>query len=787
MLQSKFSKKKERFKAQRIFTDRVEPRAVFLNSVQKMDVIPQEIVVYYGKGGIGKSRLLKGLLFESSEVYSSVKPYVFHNIFISLDAYDYANPVNILMAIRNGIHGDCGLFDYALLQYCAKAKMTVDEILSKNQMLSSPIVDVLNEIISLGTASACIPTAALNKCISLIKDLRFRTKYKEEIAELINLNEFEIFERLPYYLGLCISYAATKGHIHVLFLDSYESLLARTERGTPSVEREEWLRELFLSSDILRIVIASRDRLRWDKEDREWNDYLNQHLLDNLSIEDCRWFLNQVPITDTEIVETIAQRAGGVPLYLDMCVDIYESSINDGENFDLNSLKKGEKVIDRYIRHLSDKDKCAIKILSIPKCFNEAFAMELLKRQSLIYSVEQLQILFEKSIFLPVEGQKSLWKVDESVRLHLKDHMEQNRKNSILESILDYIIQQPAGGNYPYLVAVLDAIYTEPKCMESIQEKCVQAVECYANMGFWNEIHSILNPTFFNHNTPIQALAVFAELIRLRRIGQLQQAEILIEQYPLKQEYLGVWFYMYRYLKIQVRHLLGHYDECIQAYKDLTDEMALIRTTIPDHIYNTVFMKYSDLLFLKGEFEEALSIVEQLLCSDKLTLYDQIELFRIKGHIYRFQKQYSEAQIIYRSALHIAEEHELRAYMGKLFTNMTEATCIVDPGQALEWFNKAKQQNEDSNNDIELGKALAAASAAYTTLGDTRQGITLAKQAILIVEKTGYQSGRAFGLAALQYALDRAGYENDAKQIKQELERQIQTIGVYKYILEGKK
>lgn len=87
-----------------------------------------------------------------------------------------------------------------------------------------------------------------------------------------------------------------------MYLDSYESLLARTEYGTYSVNNEEWLWELFLSSEAIRIIIASRDRLRWDYEDPEWTDYMQQHLLENLSEEDSRWFLEQVPINDEAVM-----------------------------------------------------------------------------------------------------------------------------------------------------------------------------------------------------------------------------------------------------------------------------------------------------------------------------------------------------------------------------------------------------------------------------------------------------------------------------------------------------
>lgn len=783
MLKSRFSKSTAGFKAQKLFTDRVEPRAVFAQSVEAWPERPQEIVVYYGKGGIGKSSLLKNLAAEAQTVYDRLPDRQIRSIMVSLEAYDFANPVNILMAIRNGVSGDCGLFDYAMLQYCAKAKLNVEENMQKNSMLSSPVMGVLNEIIALGTMSACIPTATIQKCVELIKDRRFRARYKDEIEELAGLNEFEIFERLPYYLGLCIGFAAERGQYHVLFLDSYESLLARTEQGAFSADREDWLKELFLSAGAIRIVIASRDRLRWPQEDPEWDDYMQQHLLENLSEQDSRWFLEQVPIRDQAVIDAIVKNAGGVPLYLDMCVSIYEDDMNGGREFELTSAQNGEKIISRYIRHLTGKDKQAIKILAAPRWFDLRFADELLRRRQVLYEAEELSALLEKSIFLPVDEARGLWKVDESVRLHQRARIGREQAAVLLGSILDCLIQTPEGRYYPHLSLVIETVCAWPDILETIGERCIQAVEYYANMGFWAELHTMLAGYTDSPDRRLRALAVVEELIYLRRVGRLRDAQALGESHPLDKDDLGVWYYMYRYIRIQIKHLLGFYDESLAAYDRLREEMSLIRPLIPDHIYLAPCMKYADLLFLKGRFDESLALVESLLAEKGLSAGDKIELLRIKGHIYRFRQGYEQAAIIYQAALQLAEEQDLRASRGKLYTNMAEALCVTDPGQALVWYERAREENYAAGNDIELGKAYAAASAARTASGEPEEGIMLARQAIATAEKTGYRSGQAFGLTVPFYALKTAGRDGEADGARQALASLIGEIGVYEYLL----
>ena len=113
MLKSRFTKEKHEFKANKIFTDRIAPRIVFANSVdviqnENNEELQKRIIVFYGKGGIGKTSLLKELYYTySHEVYRKYSIKEFHNIYISLEAHDFTNPINVLSSIRSHVLGDC--------------------------------------------------------------------------------------------------------------------------------------------------------------------------------------------------------------------------------------------------------------------------------------------------------------------------------------------------------------------------------------------------------------------------------------------------------------------------------------------------------------------------------------------------------------------------------------------------------------------------------------------------------------------------------------------------------
>jgi len=794
-LKSKFAKRDVLFKANKIFTDRTEPQAVFANAVADM-CAPRDayssrrILVFYGKGGIGKTSLLKQIADHSTQaVYPNYPQLRFCNVSISLEAYDYANPINILSSIRGMLSGDGSLFDYALMQYYAKARVSMDEIRTKNTFLSPVVMDAINEAISICTASASIPKTLLEKSVDFIRDQHFRRKHREDIAELDRLNEFEIFERLPYYLALCINHSAQKGILHILLLDSYESITTRMEGMVSSVDPVDWLRELFLACDRVLLVIGSRDRLDWEKLDEEWQLYLDQHLLTNLSDQDCRWFLEQIPIAgpdgkpDEAVILPIIRHAGGVPLYLDLCVDLYADAVNNGTTVDFDQFSGSSTIIDRYMRHLKEKDQHAVSVLSTLKWFDCEVATELLEKMQLLYPMGEISTLLKKSVFLSLQGSDGLWKVDESIRRHIYEQMPVKWRKILLEKLLDVVLENRSGKMYDYLAMALENIIRYPGNAEDVQGKLFEALEYFSGIGFWNELRFLLKDQIGCSSSIVHTLAVYAELLWLRRTGNLEEAARFDRQYPLQKADMGMWHYMYRFLQIHISHLLGNYDTSILRYRALLDEMELVKTLLPVHIYTTTAIKYADLLFLKGQFEASLAMTEQLLDTPGVPLQDVIELLRIKGHIFRFRRQYREAVLIYDSALQLVRKHALLALEGKLFTNMAEATCMTDPPAALDWYARAMEKNIRMNNEIEAGKAHAAASVAKTLSGDAAQGAILARNAIITAEMTGYRSGKLFGLFALAYAQRKALAEDDAAATLEQARQLAAQLGVYHFLL----
>lgn len=539
-LKSKFAQNntKDLFRATKIFTDRVDARKVFSDSIDSWMAGKEKskILVYYGLGGIGKSRLLKELYHTTDKYYKEYSRNI-NNVYISLDTFDCANVVNTLIRIRSQLKIDCALFDYAFLEYNAKSNITVEDLKNKMTGFESPVIDVLNECLDLGMGSVTIPSKILSKTVEFIQKKNFNRKYQAQIDEIKTLNDIEIYERLPYYLGTAISNAAQNGKYTTIFIDSYESIITSIRHMNAE---EEWLKELFLSSENIRIVVASRDKLKWELEDEEWNQYMEQHLLSKLSLEDSRFFLKNVPIQEEAIVEEIVNSSNGMPLFLDMCVDMYTSDLNSDVDIKKEKFKfRGNTIINRYLKYLKDNEKCAVKLLSMLNCFDKEFAQSYLNSEKIFMLNAEVDELCNRSIFIEDEINRNLIKIDNSVKEYLRKEITSEQIKEFTEKIIECIqgMRKDTARAFMYFCQVIELEKEFNIDSVEITDKLIDFMQYFMDIGYWNEIYTVCNqvPKVLNNN--FEKIKYFVNIFYMRRTGKLLEAQRYIKEYGMKHEF----------------------------------------------------------------------------------------------------------------------------------------------------------------------------------------------------------------------------------------------------------
>lgn len=240
--------------------------------------------------------------------------------------------------------------------------------------------------------------------------------------------------------------------------------------------------------------------------------------------------------------------------------------------------------------------------------------------------------------------------------------------------------------------------------------------------------------------------------------------------------------YLNEFLKTHVEHLLGNYDEALVSYKKLYDEMEIMKEAVPTHVFHTITIKYIDLLFLKGKFKTSLKMIDDMLDSPKISLSEKLELYRTKGHIYRFNLMFDEAEKIYQHAYKLIEKYPSKAFEGKIYTNLAEAMCMKNPSKALEFVEKSIEINTQLENKIELGKTYAASCVAKAMLKDFDNAIIDGSKGKEIQEMVGYQSGKLFCDVSLLLTNYLKNEGQTIKELNDEINDTVKKIKVYTFL-----
>ncbi|MFX0133015.1 MAG: hypothetical protein ACFFDN_05145, partial [Candidatus Hodarchaeota archaeon] len=289
----------------------------------------------YGIGGIGKSKLLKQLLynFASKEIFCEL-------IADFDDLSDFLSLVKcILKKTRNG-------------EEKVKFKNT-EKLISSYEKLTNeagklggdfPGQDSMLTLLELGGELSGIPGAG--KAISTLGEKGLKkvaSKMRENRDEALRKMRDSFKQELASTLVIDLNELCSNNKRFVLAIDTYEKV---------SKEVDEWLEYHFLYScdqDIdfdIRIIIAGRQPLtkvnhRWEGE---WSDYLYSLPLKSFSIDETRSFLKKIRnIDDSKLIKRIYTATQGYPLWLDM----WTKSERDPESF--FSVEHGQAMEERFI------------------------------------------------------------------------------------------------------------------------------------------------------------------------------------------------------------------------------------------------------------------------------------------------------------------------------------------------------------------------------------------------------------------------------------------------------
>ena len=770
-----FQKEPTIFRANKLFVDRSEPTCMINEKCAEIVAgeLKKKYIVFYGYGGIGKTKFFSEL--KNRLIY----PDSFYTVKVNLNVYEYNNVVSILLAIRRSLSFDAPQFDYAVVQYYKKCGLPFSELQDKFATVNSSVMEIVKDV-SKEVAGSVIPGFSyIEKVMDLapnVKSIFNRIKNDRIYKEIDELDQGELIKMMPIYLANAINGEDKK---IILMFDDYDSMRNKLNGGSLCESCDEWVLTLLEKIEYGLFLFSSRERMSWVGH-KKVSEHFAQYFIERLSDEDARYFLENIPIENEEIVKNIISLSKGIPIYLDMCVDLYVDFLKSEEEvFDLSNLDVSTITV-RYLAHLSEAQNELVRILSNLKSFDLDIIWYIIKRDNLSIDTIQLNLLLEKCLFNKLDN--NTYKLDASIRKHLLETNGDFITDNIFSLLLDYLSEEKetiGEATYSCFESLCMLISEKRRVLNQKQiEKLFKCTNNLLDFGYWSRLHEL-----FTHYLPRETYAPLIKYVyvqKLKREGALAKAHLLAKELLSESKWFGCYQCSIELLENQISHLLGNYETAIKKYKQIYEYMEMLMLDISDkRTYILAKLKYADLLFLKGDFPGALMVLRGIDVSGNTDL--TIELARIQGHIMRFNLKHDFSEQRYSYAYGICSG-DLKG-KGALLNNLADVNCIREPEEAIKYVKEALKINSLIHAKIEIGKGYATYSVAETRLGNYKEAKKLAQNAISIQRESGYLSGELFGYFALAYCHHFEKNTDGYSFAISKMEEIVNRIDMYRYVL----
>ena len=432
--------------ATRQFTDREGFITVLDRALADKQAKPLEhrVLVFYGVGGIGKTRLRKEFMLRLQHQHPELLTAA-----LDLAMPQYHDVSNALAVLRQSLSRDYGVafrtFDIAYTAWWKKANPTM-----ALQVSSIPFIEEGSLAALVLAAVVQLPVIGWVPAIArlALKGERAAAEWwtkrgQQELAELAEMEPADIIERLPVFWATDVKeHLQRKETGAVLFLDTFEALTGG-ERAEGRVHTtDEWVRELVTHLPEALWVICGRERLRWEEADADWRESLNQHLVGGLAPEDSEQFLASCGIADQTVRQAIVTGSEGVPFYLDLAVDTHDEILAAGsEPKPQDFASSPHELFVRFLRHLNDTEVETLKVLAVPRFWDRALFEMLIAEYKTGYPLTAFDRLCRFS-FVSEPSPTGTWTMHQLMRESLQKHADKELIARVHRLLFDHYAGQ---------------------------------------------------------------------------------------------------------------------------------------------------------------------------------------------------------------------------------------------------------------------------------------------------------------------------------------------------------
>jgi hypothetical protein len=428
-------------KAARQFTDREEFIETFQKVLKEIKPNEQNVVVFYGVGGIGKTSLRK----ELGRILDKDQPKIAWTV-LDFSIPQYREQETALFTLRKTLGDKYKItfpsFDLAYAVYWQKTHPQTP--LTKENF---PLLDAGGIVVDIVTLFGEIPGIGLIPKVSklVIKGKKaledwWTKRGNKELYDLPQMEPKDILERLPmFWAGDLKDSLEQKDTQAVIFIDTYEALWGKERTEGTLFKRDEWVRELVAQLPGILWIICGRKKLRWEEVEGDWGKVLDQHLLGGLADEDAKCFLKSCGIEDNAIQRVIIESSKGVPYCLDLAVDTYFEikSRHQSEPQPSDFANTHQELVERFLLYLDRSEIETLKVLSTARKWDKSIFELLVTQFKTGYPITALGELCRFS-FINKGDIPGTWTMHELMRESLQQKQDEERQREIHRQVFDF-------------------------------------------------------------------------------------------------------------------------------------------------------------------------------------------------------------------------------------------------------------------------------------------------------------------------------------------------------------
>jgi len=674
-------------RAARKFTDREEFIAAFKKRLAIESDGGYNVLVYYGVGGIGKTTLRKHLGGILEQDFPDI---VWSTVDFDVPAYREQETALYLLrkSLRNKYKIQFPSFELAYTVYWQK---THPQTTLKKE--NFPLLEEGGIVFSLVSGLGSIPFVGLIPGVTkaVMKGHKYYKEWwlkrgEKELKDLPSLEAKDIAARLPMFWASDLKdyIIENAGKKAVIFLDTYEALWENS--NGIHFNRDEWIREFVSQIPGVLFVICGREKLRWEELDKEWEAYIDQHLVGSLSRNDTVYFLESCSIERPEIQNVIIDTSKGVPYYLDLAVDTYYEimSHHNREPVKEDFAANEREVLDRFLRYLDIKEMETLRVLSNARIWNREIFSVLVSKFHTGYPATAMDELCRFS-FIKENPEMKNWKMHGLMRDGLRKRQDDTLRNEVNRFLFEYYSNKLEG---------LKAKDVNDSAREALQEAFYHGMKNLDISGFckWFKNISQLFYDAYEYKIMIPLLeefAQFSETTSGENDLNLANSLLLLSEFYNQRDSSSTESEKILKKVLEIREQF--YGEIHPLVAEVLNELG------------NVYLARGDFREAEVLYERAIEIGEKTKPSNNINLVKWLNNLAL---LYFTEARYSEAEPLYKKAIELhkkfAPENDLvlSIYLSNLGLLYAETGNYIEAKKLLsDSLNiKEKVLGEDNPN-----------------------------------------------------------------------------------------